>query len=81
VHVEFGIVALAHNLLKAAGIRLAAFSQKSKDKKNLRKNTVFFLRFFTIRDLSDIPFFKKLILKNKDLTKFSQKPPSSSVKR
>ncbi|WP_010272246.1 hypothetical protein [Paenibacillus senegalensis] len=25
VHVEFGIVALAHNLLKVAGIRLATF--------------------------------------------------------
>lgn len=34
VHTEFGIVALAHNLLKVAGIRLTTFL-KSRDKKRL----------------------------------------------
>ncbi|WP_369592868.1 transposase [Lysinibacillus pakistanensis] len=29
---EFGLVAIAHNLLKVAGIRLATFSQKEKER-------------------------------------------------
>ncbi|MDN4527736.1 transposase, partial [Fictibacillus fluitans] len=33
VHIEFGIVALAHNLLKVAGIRLATFRKKEQSKK------------------------------------------------
>lgn len=33
VHTEFGIVALAHNLLKVAGIRLATFLQKQVEKR------------------------------------------------
>ncbi|WP_316244836.1 hypothetical protein [Paenibacillus senegalensis] len=38
VHVEFGIVALAHNLLKVAGIRLATFLQKQHNKKSWMEN-------------------------------------------
>lgn len=34
VHTEFGIVAIAHNLLKVAGIRLATFLQKQCHKKS-----------------------------------------------
>ncbi|MED0724904.1 transposase, partial [Aneurinibacillus aneurinilyticus] len=37
VHTEFGIVALAHNLLKVASIRLTAFLTKAQNKKVGRK--------------------------------------------
>jgi transposase len=42
VHTEFGIVALAHNLLKVAGIRLATFLQKHSHKKSWTENNMFF---------------------------------------
>ncbi|WP_445933653.1 transposase [Paenibacillus sp. FSL K6-1566] len=40
VHTEFGIVALAHNLLKVAGIRLATFLQKQETKKDWAEKQV-----------------------------------------
>ena len=48
VHVEFGIVALAHNLLKVAGIRLATFLELSRYKKEAGEKLSFFASFFTI---------------------------------
>src|SRR5690606_13782714 len=50
VHTEFGIVALAHNLLKVAGIRLATFLQKQKTKKGWAENryVVFHPTFFIL---------------------------------
>ena len=56
VHVEFGIVALAHNLLKVAGIRLATFLQKQCHKKSWSGNFTFSLQLFYFRDLLDSPF-------------------------
>ncbi|WP_429809859.1 transposase [Cohnella laeviribosi] len=48
VHVEFGIVALAHNLLKVAGIRLATFLQKQPHKKVGRKTLRFSAQLFIL---------------------------------
>ena len=42
VHTEFGIVALAHNCLKIAGIRLAALLQKQRRKKGWDENRYVF---------------------------------------
>lgn len=46
VHVEFGIVALAHNLLKMAGIRLATVLQKQAHKNAGRKTLRFLAQHF-----------------------------------
>jgi len=51
VHVEFGIVALAHNLLKVAGIRLSTFNNQDPTKKQREENMKFFSRCFTILGL------------------------------
>jgi transposase len=56
VHTEFGIVALAHNLLKVAGIRLATFLHKHSHKKSWTENITFFRPTFYFRDLLDSPF-------------------------
>ncbi|WP_163978819.1 transposase [Paenibacillus alvei] len=56
VHTEFGIVALAHNLLKVAGIRLATFLQKQVRKKVGRKTLRFLAQPFYFGDLLDSPF-------------------------
>ncbi|RSK53659.1 MULTISPECIES: IS1182 family transposase [Bacillus] len=48
VHVEFGIVALAHNLLKVAGTRLATFLEPIRTKKKLDENDSFSPSFFTV---------------------------------
>lgn len=56
VHTEFGIVALAHNLLKVAGIRLATFLQKRQNKKSWTENMTFFRPTFYFGDLLDSPF-------------------------
>ncbi|SUA95145.1 transposase [Paenibacillus thiaminolyticus] len=55
VHTEFGIVALAHNLLKVAGIRLVTFLQKRKNKKSWTENLTFSRPTFYFRDLLDSP--------------------------
>src|SRR5690606_37880697 len=53
VQTEFGIVAIAHNLVKLAGIRLANFT--NKEKKRIGKLVVFSIRSF-FRDFLDNPF-------------------------
>jgi S-adenosylmethionine:diacylglycerol 3-amino-3-carboxypropyl transferase len=55
VHLEFGIVALDHNLMKVVGIRPATFTKNKQTKKQPKKNHSFFLGYFTFRDLSDSP--------------------------
>jgi hypothetical protein len=55
VHVEFGIVALAHNILKVAGIlQLLSGNNPDKYKKQVEKRFVF-LHLLYFRDLSDCP--------------------------
>ncbi|MFH5181634.1 IS1182 family transposase [Paenibacillus sp. TAB 01] len=56
VHTEFGIVALAHNLLKVAGIRFAAFLQKQAYKKAGRKTLRFLVQPFYFGDFLDSLF-------------------------
>ena len=56
VHTEFGIVALAHNLLKVAGIRQLLSEQRQKDTKTGGEKRVIFLHLFYFEDLSDSPF-------------------------
>jgi transposase len=55
VYTEFGIVALAHNLLKVAGIRLATFLQQQVHKKAGRKTLRFLAQPFYFEDLLDSP--------------------------
>jgi transposase len=57
VYVEFGIVALAHNLLKVAGIRLATFVHKQFHKKSWSGHSTESLQLFYFKDLLDSPFF------------------------
>ncbi|AIM16345.1 hypothetical protein HW35_08765 [Bacillus sp. X1(2014)] len=45
VQTEFGIVAMAHNLLKLAGFRLANFRNKEKERIG-KPNTISFIRSF-----------------------------------
>lgn len=56
VHVEFGIVALAHNLLKVAGIRQLLSDQNQKNTKGIGEKRVVFLQFLYFWDLLDSPF-------------------------
>lgn len=56
VHTEFGIVALAHNLLKAAGIRQLLSEISSQNQKTDGEKGPLFLRLFYFRDLWDSPF-------------------------
>ena len=56
VHVEFGIVALAHNLLKVAGIRQLHSPNHPENTKTGGEKRLFFLHLFHFRDLSDSPF-------------------------
>jgi len=62
VHVEFGIVALAHNLLKVASIRLATFLNQLKTKKKLKKTICLSSASFTfIGTYQTAPFrFRKI---------------------
>ncbi|MFU1795415.1 transposase [Paenibacillus azoreducens] len=55
VHTEFGIVALAHNLLKVAGIRSATFLKSERTKKVGRKTLRFLAQHFYFGDLLDSP--------------------------
>lgn len=55
VHVEFGIVALAHNLLKVAGIRQLLSDQNQKNTKGIGEKRVVFLQFLYFWDLLDSP--------------------------
>lgn len=64
VHTEFGIVALAHNLLKVAGIRQLLSEQRQKDTKTGGEKRVIFLHLFYFEDLSDSPFSLFVFLLN-----------------
>lgn len=56
VHTEFGIVALAHNLLKVAGIRQLLSRKISKNINTGGEKRLVFLHLFYFRDLLDSPF-------------------------
>ncbi|WP_261308762.1 transposase, partial [Aeribacillus pallidus] len=56
VHVEFGIVALAHNILKVAGIRQLLSDKNRKNIKASGEKRIVFLHLLHFRDLSDSPF-------------------------
>jgi hypothetical protein len=56
VHVEFGIVAMAHNILKVAGIRQLLSNQARRYQKTGGEKRNVFLHLFYFRDLSDSPF-------------------------
>ena len=51
VHTEFGIAALAHNLLKVAGIRRLLSERSSPNPKTDGEKGLLFLRLFYFRDL------------------------------
>ncbi|MHA7967594.1 IS1182 family transposase [Paenibacillus sp. CAU 1782] len=55
VHTEFGIVALAHNLLKAARIRLSIYLEKQAHKKAGRKTLRFLAQPIYFRGFLDSP--------------------------
>jgi transposase len=57
VHVEFGIVALAHNILKVAGIRQLPSEKNRKNAKSSGEKCLIFLDLIDFGDLSDSPFF------------------------
>jgi len=50
-------VALAHNLLKVAGIRQLLSRKKSENKKTGEEKRVVFLHLFYFRDLLESPLF------------------------
>jgi hypothetical protein len=56
VHVEFGIVALAHNILKVAGIRQLLSEKNRRNSKASGEKRAVFLHLLYFRDLSDSPF-------------------------
>src|SRR5690606_22911835 len=56
VHVEFGILAMAHNFLKVAGILRMLSAKKHKKQKQAEKKQLVFLRLLYLRDLLDSPF-------------------------
>lgn len=56
VHTEFGIVALAHNLLKVAGIRQLLSAKLYSNQKTAGEKGIPFLRLFYFRGLWDSPY-------------------------
>lgn len=66
VHVEFGIVALAHNILKVAGIRQLLSDKNRKNIKASGEKRMVFLHLLHFRDLSDSPFYYENGEKPKD---------------
>ena len=62
VHVEFGIVALAHNILKVAGIRQLFSGKNHNNRKGSGEKPIVFLHFLYFRDLLDSPFFHYFII-------------------
>jgi hypothetical protein len=58
VHTEFGIVALAHNLLKVAGIRLATFLQYQTNKNAEQKFFHFLVQHFYFRTFWTAPLIR-----------------------
>ncbi len=61
VHTEFGIVALAHNLLKVASIRQLLSEKYRKPTKRGGEKRLVFLHLFYFRDLLDSPFCLRII--------------------
>jgi hypothetical protein len=57
VHIEFGIVALAHNILKVAGIRQILSEDNQNNSKTRGEKQRVFLHGFYFCDLSDSPFW------------------------
>jgi hypothetical protein len=55
VHIEFGIVALAHNILKVAGIPQLLSEDNQNNSKTRRGKRRVFLYGFNFWDLSDSP--------------------------
>ena len=55
VHVEFGIVALAHNILKTAGIRQLLSEKNRKHTKASGKRRPIFLHLLHFKELWGIP--------------------------
>ena len=60
VQTEFGIVAMAHNLLKVAGLRQLFSIKHYKNRKTGGEKRFIFLHLFYFRDLLDSPFFLNL---------------------
>ena len=56
VHVEFGILALAHNILKVAGIRQLLSEKNRRNKKSSGEKRLVFLHLIYFWDLSDSPY-------------------------
>jgi transposase len=56
VHIEFGFVALAHNILKVAGLRQLLSVNDPKNTKAGGEKRLIFLHLLYFRDLSDSPF-------------------------
>ncbi|MEK3798824.1 transposase [Peribacillus sp. FSL H8-0477] len=57
VQTEFGIVAMAHNLLKIAEIRQLSLVNYYKNRKTGEDKRIVFLHLFYFRDLLDNPFY------------------------
>lgn len=57
VQTEFGIVAMAHNLLKIAEIRQLSSVNYYKNRKTGEEKRIVFLHLFYFRDLLDNPFY------------------------
>ena len=62
VHVEFGIVALAHNILKVAGIRQLLSGKNQKNTKARGKNLLFFSTCFNLGTYQTAPLLIRLYL-------------------
>ncbi|WNF32770.1 hypothetical protein RI196_16290 [Aeribacillus composti] len=59
LHLIDGIVALAHNFLKVAGIRQLLSDKNRKNIKASGEKRIVFLHLLHFRDLSDSPVFKQ----------------------
>ncbi|MFJ7831068.1 hypothetical protein ACIQXU_12660, partial [Peribacillus sp. NPDC097284] len=57
VQTEFGIVAMAHNLLKIAGLRQLLSVNYYRNRKTGGEKQLIFLHLFYFRDLLDSPFY------------------------
>ncbi|WP_354194857.1 hypothetical protein, partial [Bhargavaea ullalensis] len=57
VHLEFGILALAHNFLKVAGILRMPSAKHIQYKKKEAKNDLFFASFFILGTYRTASFF------------------------
>ncbi|WP_408020175.1 hypothetical protein, partial [Sporosarcina sp. USHLN248] len=75
VHTEFGIVALAHNLLKVAGIRELLSVLNEKNTRTGGEKRFVFRHLFYFRDLLDSPvFFKGSVIQRGDIPNNGKSP-------